>query len=87
MRSAHSGSLSEAIGIKGRPALPHAADQLSRHAQRCPQDDDQFAPTLVLNPSASMQHSPLPANALVAYSSDDDDWQNAVDATESKLQR
>lgn len=89
LRSANSGSLSDAISSKRRPSSLDASTPRLRNSQVIshPGDanSDSCAPTLVLSSSASAQHSPLPANALVAYSSDEDDWHNAVDATESKF--
>ncbi|DBA97191.1 TPA: hypothetical protein ACH3X1_014950 [Trebouxia sp. C0004] len=86
LRPAKSGSLSDAASSKRRQPLLHAPHPpLDRgHAISASPDDndDSFAPTMVLGPAASAHHSPLPANALVTYSSDEDDWHNAVDATE-----
>ena len=47
-------------------------------------NDDDAAPTVIFGAAVLNQQSPLPSNALVAYSSDEDDWHNAVDATESR---
>jgi hypothetical protein len=88
LRPANSGSLSEAASSKRRQPLSHASHPPPDRGQALsdiPDDnDDSFAPTMVLGPAASARHSPLPANALVTYSSDEDDWHNAVDATERK---
>ncbi len=86
LRPANSGSLSDAASSKRRQPLLHASHPLpdrDQPASGSPDDnDDIFAPTMILGPAASARHSPLPANALVTYSSDEDDWHNAVDATE-----
>lgn len=61
-------------------------DQPAQEIHRA-DDDDASAATLILGAAPLQeQQSPLPSNALVAYSSDEDDWHNAVDATESRLQ-
>lgn len=87
LRPANSGSLSDAASSKRQPLLhaPHPPPDRGQAISDSPDDnDDSFAPTMVLGPAASAHHSPLPANALVTYSSDEDDWHNAVDATERK---
>ena len=88
LRPANSGSLSDAASSKRRQPLlhaPHPPPDRGQAISDSPDDnDDSFAPTMVLGPAASAHHSPLPANALVTYSSDEDDWHNAVDATERK---
>ena len=86
LRPANSGSLTDAVSSKHRQPLLHASHPPVDRGQPIsgsPDDnDDSFVPTMVLGPAASAHHSPLPANALVTYSSDEDDWHNAVDATE-----
>ncbi len=84
LRPANSGSLSDAASSKRRQPLLHAPPpDRGQIVSDIPNvNDDSFAPTMVLGPAASARHSPLPANALVTYSSDEDDWHNAVDATE-----
>lgn len=62
------------------------AAQQSSHGISYADNDDAAAPTLILTAVSLDQPSPLPSNALVAYSSDEDDWHNAEDATESRLQ-
>lgn len=89
LHPANSGSLSEAASSKRRQPLLHAShpppDKGQAISGSLDDNDASFAPTMVLGPAASARHSPLPANALVTYSSDEDDWHNAVDATERKL--
>ena len=58
----------------------------SSHGIEYADGDDAAAPTVILSAASLDQPSPLPSNALVAYSSDEDDWHNAEDATESRLQ-
>ncbi|KAL0055371.1 hypothetical protein WJX82_011399 [Trebouxia sp. C0006] len=86
LRPANSGSLSDAASSKRRQPLLHAPHPPQDTGQAISgsldDNDDSFAPTMVLGPAASARHSPLPANALVTYSSDEDDWHNAVDTTE-----
>lgn len=88
LRPANSGSLSDAASSKRRQPLLHAPHPPQDTGQAISgsldDNDDSFAPTMVLGPAASARHSPLPANALVTYSSDEDDWHNAVDTTESE---
>lgn len=88
LRPANSGSLIDAASSKRRQPLvhaPHPPPDTDSAVSDSPDDnDDSFAPTMVLGPAASAHHSPLPANALVTYSSDEDDWHNAVDSTERK---
>ena len=60
-----------------------AAAQPSQGISHASKDDD-AAPTVILGAAPLDQQSPLPSNALVAYSSDEDDWHNAMDATESR---
>ena len=88
LRSMASGSLNEALSMKSRPPTAHDPVHASPQGHRRSQDNDDYAPTMVLGSSVLEQDSPLPANALVAYSSDDNDsldWQNAADATQSKF--
>ena len=86
LRSMASGSLNEALSMKSRPPTAHDSAHASPQGHSQSQDNNDYAPTMVLKSSAFEQQSPLPANALVAYSSDDDDhWQDAAEATESKF--
>ena len=65
--------------------VPLAAAQPSQGINHADNDgDNDAAPTVVLGVPPLNQQSSLPSNALVAYSSDEDDWHNAVDATESR---
>lgn len=66
-------------------AASPAAEQPS-HGIHYADIDDAAAPTIILSAVSLDQRSPLPSNALVAYSSDEDDWHNAEDGTESRLQ-
>ena len=87
LHHAQPGSLSSAGSSKRRPSSQNNPLPLSGQAGGALPDDydDSSAPTMVLGPTAAAQDSPLPPNALVAYSSDEDDWHNAGDVTESKL--
>lgn len=88
LRPAYSDSLGGALSRKSRPSSLNApiapADQDRINSLAGNDFADSSALTMVLSAAASAQHTPLPANALVAYSSDEDDWHNAVDATERK---
>ena len=66
------------------PPMRSARSALGQSHQDTNDNEDDFAPTMVLGAGPLHQPSPMPPNALVAYSSDDDDWHNAVDATESE---
>lgn len=76
----------DAVGNRSQHVLLHsshpAAEQPSQGINHADNDND-AAPTVILGAAPLDQQSPLPSNALVAYSSDEDDWHNAVDATES----
>ena len=89
MRPAHSGSLSDAVRSKRRPRSPDALIPASDRHQSSGfgdrDDEDSSEPTLILSSVASARRTQLPANALVAYSSDEDDWHNAEEATESRI--
>lgn len=89
MRPAQSGSLSDAVHSKHRPPSPDALIPASDRDQAFGFGDrdheDSSEPTLILSSVASAGRTQLPANALVAYSSDEDDWHNAEDATESRI--
>lgn len=78
----------DGVGCTSQPASLRAsrpaADQPAQGIHHKDHADDASAATLILG-AAPQQQSPLPSNALVAYSSDEDDWHNAVDATESRL--
>ena len=78
----------DAVSNKGHPVSgqpDHPA--VTTCQQRGHSDEDASAPTMILGAAPLQQHSLLPANALVAYSSDEDDWHNADDATERELAR
>ena len=74
------GSRSQRVSLRSAYPAVEQPDQGSNHADF----DDASAPTVIWGAAPLDQQSPLPSNALVAYSSDEDDWHNTADATESR---
>lgn len=73
------GNRSQHVSLQSSCPAANQPSQGINHA-----DNDDTPPTVILSAAPLDQQSPLPSNALVAYSSDEDDWHNAMDATESK---